>query len=94
MGDDWTMSELARNIQRVENSVAHCVNETVYAQAQTNMGHRFEDLGQRLTSIEAERKAEAGERARERQARIGLLIAAGLGFASSLGLFVIQLVAR
>lgn len=94
LSDDWTLPEIVRNVRRLDNDVTRCVNETIFAASQETMNRQFGDLGQRMTASETQSKSDTAERSRERQARIAMFVAAGLGFASSLALFIIQLIAK
>lgn len=92
--DDWTIAELVRNIKRHDMELSRRVTTETYTQAQTNTGERITSLGREITEIQTERRNDIGDKARYRNGMYLASFAAVLSFALSLGLKLVELVAK
>lgn len=102
---DLLRSETRRDVDRLDAEIRERITAGLYLQAQKQYGERVEELRERMTTIETERRGDALERERqrntatierqrERNATRLMLAGAGLALTSSVGIELLHLVAR
>ena len=70
MADDWSMGEVVRRLDRMEQLLLKVVSQDVYETTQRLLDHRFVELEQDLKQERDDRKAAIAEEREARKAEV------------------------